>query len=483
MSIEGGVRVKQLISQLNYLDLVSANIVPNINEFTPSLPSKRYPPWLYALSKTKPEIFGDFGLFVEEIIYQSFSSTSPLDYSAIWLSVCRSSPPPKLTSSNNYFKGILDTFRPMFQGHKVAHGECLSHSKGEKSIEGHPDFFCDTFGDQTWIIDVKTTTGFAKMAHATYLQILSYSALARAIGHTNNYIGILLPIQRKILWYDVSAWDSSKYLAILLRESKWVLDDVFVLHSNILGMVERFTSSSCGAHCQKDLLLDYAHKSNGRPLQFFLSNPRGKTVTIDTAITHLSHELPLNVTIFVHAPYIINLCNRDTDCWGVNHLRNELNTAQQLDIKGVVVHVGKSKQLPIRDALNMMEKSIREVLPEASVDCPLILETPAGQGTELCVPIEELMSFYQRFDKAENLKICVDSCHVFAAGYDPVWYLQEWLTHFPESVILMHFNDSEVPRGARTDRHAIPGLGYIGYGRMKQLHDLCVENQIPMIRE
>jgi len=465
-------RVRQLISQLSYPTLVSVGVVPNLALMTPDLPSKRYPPWLYALSKVNPNIFSDFGLFVEEIIYQMISNGS-LDYPSIWSSVCCSPVPDKLTSSNNYFKGILDTFRPMFDGHSIKHGPTLSH----ELIEGHPDFFCDSFGDQTWIIDVKTTTGFAKMADQTYLQILAYSALARANGYTNNYIGVLLPIQRQIVWYDVSNWDSSAYLSLLLRESRWFFDDVSI-HPQ-----QRFTSHHCGSHCRKEDLITYAHGSAGRPLQVFLSNPRGKSVITDSIVAEFSQELPLDGLIFVHAPYIINLSNDEADNWNVQHLSTELTVANTLQFKGVVVHVGKYKQMQVADALNIMESKIREILIHASPDCPLILETPAGQGTELCTTIEELLDFYQRFQGSPNFRICIDSCHVFASGYDPVWYLETWLKRFPESIVLVHFNDSETPRGSRVDRHAIPGLGYIGYRRMQNLHDLCLANNIPMVRE
>lgn len=104
-------------------------------------------------------------------------------------------------------------------------------------------------------------------------------------------------------------------------------------------------------------------------------------------------------------------------------------------------------------------------------------------GIELCADIGEFQDFYNRFGGAPNLKICVDSCHVWAAGYDPGYYLRSWLNKDPHSIGLVHFNDSEVPRGARVDRHYTPGLGFIGYKRLWDVHELCKEQHIPMVRE
>ena len=149
----------------------------------------------------------------------------------------------------------------------------------------------------------------------------------------------------------------------------------------------------------------------------------------------------------------------------------------------MVVHTGKYKDQDVESALNKMEISILKILDVATEGCPLIIETPAGQGTELCSGLTHFQTFYSRFKNDPRLKICIDSCHVFSAGYDPEYYLNNWITKYPGSVTVVHFNDSEVCRGSRVDRHFTPGLGYIGYKRLWAVHEICRQNNIPMVRE
>lgn len=114
-------------------------------------------------------------------------------------------------------------------------------------------------------------------------------------------------------------------------------------------------------------------------------------------------------------------------------------------------------------------------------DCPIILETPAGEGTDLCASIEQLMLFYLRFQGDPRVRLCVHSAHVHGAGYKSSWYLDQWLSRWSESVVLVHFNDSKVCRGSRVDRHHTPGLGRIGYKEMWATHQMWAAKNIPMV--
>lgn len=501
------MRVRQLISQLCYSELVSGGIIPDLTPHTPDLPNKRYPPWLYQRSKSLPEIFSEFGLFIEEIIATAIFNGS-MNYSEIWSRVCSSPPPPELESSKSFFGGIIGTFLSVFKGHTVEHGPTLSSG----NVEGHPDLLCRSFksstearllNDETWLLDVKTTTGFKKMAEESYLQILAYSALLRANGLKSNYIGLLFPIQRQIVWFNLTGWDHTPYLNLLQREALWVNCDQEMLHPSYLeGCIEegavlsptllgtvgrRLFSKITGAHVSKENLIEYSRESAGRPLQVFLGNPRARGLISMQDVVKISSQIPEGTSIFVHAPYIINLAVHQSDpvdgMWGIERLCSELIATRKLKGKGVVVHVGKHKGTDLAEALNQMERSIHKVLEASSPETPLLLESPAGEGTELCSTIEQLMSFYQRFKGTPHFKLCIDLCHVFSAGYDPAWYLNEWLEKFPGSVALVHFNDSKVPRGSRVDLHYPPGLGFIGYKRMWECHQLCVKHGIPMVRE
>lgn len=228
-----------------------------------------------------------------------------------------------------------------------------------------------------------------------------------------------------------------------------------------------------------------------KPCQVFLRSPTsGRGNVSDKVLSScLSVVNKHNAKVFVHAAYIINLCspftrkNPSSDEWILSLLKSDLDISNKAGFKGVVVHVGKRKNIPLSDALNKMEESIRKVLDNASEDSPLIIETPAGQGTEVCTTIEEFSQFYQRFNGDSRVKVCIDTCHVFASGYNPLKYIKRWNELHPSSIQLVHFNDSKEKKGSRKDRHALCGKGYIGINKMSKVADFCNENNIPMVIE
>ena len=136
-------------------------------------------------------------------------------------------------------------------------------------------------------------------------------------------------------------------------------------------------------------------------------------------------------------------------------------------------------------AIDNMFKNILQLLPHIDKTCPLLIETPAGQGTEVLTKIEEFSEFYSRFTKEqkEKVKICIDTCHVFACGYDPAEYLEKWNELQPDSIVLVHFNDSKCECGSKKDRHAPAGEGFIGLEKLNYIIEWCATLNIPMVRE
>ena len=497
------MRVRRLITQFSYPDLVRSGVIPDLSLSTPDVPTKRYPPWIYALKKIHENTFCDFGLFVENVIASTIAS-GMVDYSTIWARCSEIPLPNELTGQNNFIGGIITWANSIFNGYQVEHEPTFKH----KNVEGHPDFVSKT-ENGTWILDCKTTSGFKSMAEQTYLQILAYCALARSRGDTCNYIGILLPLQRQVLWYNLTGWNETPYLLLLIREAKWVKKDAeiydlnsfiemmsgmnkinsaneeeeqVVLGESIVGLPARYlTSGILGHHMSKEAIYDPSFKEIMTPIQIFIANPQGKGFVTQEDLLIIINNTCANTRLFIHSPYIINLCSDEE--WGIERLRHELLAGQQINSKGVVVHVGKYTNQTIEEALNKMEASIRKVLLIATEQCPLIIESPAGQGSEMCVGLGELQAFYDRFNGAPNLKICVDTAHVHGAGYDVEFYLKSWIKRRPGAVVLVHFNDSAVLRGSRVDRHYPAGLGYIGYKRLWAVHELCREHNIPMVTE
>ena len=220
-----------------------------------------------------------------------------------------------------------------------------------------------------------------------------------------------------------------------------------------------------------------------RPYQIFLGNPKSARFNISEEDVALSARV-VSVTganIFVHSQYIINLCNRPS--WQVESLRKNLEYARMIGFKGVVVHVGKSVGKHPGESIMRMRDNILSVLESGSVDCPLLLETPAGQGTETLTGMEEFMDFVASIDD-RRFGICVDTCHTFACGHCPLDYIQRCVSASASSRLrLVHFNDSKTECGSRKDRHEYIGMGHIGLAKMGDIAELCHSNGIPMVVE
>ena len=151
-------------------------------------------------------------------------------------------------------------------------------------------------------------------------------------------------------------------------------------------------------------------------------------------------------------------------------------------LKGVVVHVGKSVGMELGVAHEYMRANLVKALESATDQCPILLETPAGQGSETLTTADDFIAFVQSF-ASPNLRICVDTCHVFASGHDPLEYIQKIWDTDPALLKLVHFNDSATPCGSCLDRHAFIGTGKIGFAGMKAIADYCMEKGVPMLVE
>jgi deoxyribonuclease-4 len=167
----------------------------------------------------------------------------------------------------------------------------------------------------------------------------------------------------------------------------------------------------------------------------------------------------------------------------VKCLADTLTAAAQMGLKGVVVHVGKSTTQEPAQAIANMRTNLLTAMESATADCPILLETPAGQGTELLCKHTEFMEFIEQFDDDPRLRVCVDTCHVFAAGEDPLTYIKQVVLFHADMLKLIHFNDSEEGQGCCKDRHAAPGSGSIGFEKMEAIAEFASAEGVPMVFE
>jgi deoxyribonuclease-4 len=176
--------------------------------------------------------------------------------------------------------------------------------------------------------------------------------------------------------------------------------------------------------------------------------------------------------ITVHASYLINVASSKPDLWKRSYeaLKVEVERAEAIGAEMLVFHPGAYVDADEERGLANIARALRRLLKEtANCDVVICLETMAGQGTTLGHRFEHLARLRDQMGGDSRLGVCLDTCHVFAAGYDirtPETY-EETMRRFDDIVGLenlrcFHFNDSRFELGAGKDRHAHIGEGEIG---------------------
>lgn len=237
---------------------------------------------------------------------------------------------------------------------------------------------------------------------------------------------------------------------------------------------------------QKELIEKFKENRYKMPTQYFSGNPKSFAITqYKNTEVCLEYITKHNIRAYFHAPYIINLARVSSEIeMPLKRLAYELELGPKLGFKGVVVHVGKSLKIPKETALKNMRNNIVSMLEHASEGCPLLIETPAGQGTELLTNIDDFANFYNEFteEQRKKLGVCVDTCHVFSAGYDPYDYLNK-LTECGITVNLLHYNDSKECFGSRKDRHEVIGCGKIPIETLAKCSQKAINENISIVTE
>ena len=232
----------------------------------------------------------------------------------------------------------------------------------------------------------------------------------------------------------------------------------------------------------------------GASHQIFLGSTINKYVYIndkDIALT-AEHVKRYKVSMFTHGPYVFNLSN--PMCSEYEFMKKFLIISSECGFKGVVFHVGKSVKMPIDIALTNMKNIIVTCLESATKECPFLLETPAGQGTETLTKMEDFLNFCIEIDNISKerygesrLGICIDTCHVYSLGYMPMDYINFVLfdeNGDPRNLLkLIHFNDSKTCKNSRKDRHANIGEGQIPLSQFLEIININKIHNIPLIMD
>jgi endonuclease IV len=388
-------------------------------------------------------------------------------------------------------------------------------------VQGHPDVvYKDT------VYDIKTTHSFDKMRSESILQILSYYCLAQLEypGGQITKIGVILPTQRCILTVDLSEWNWEGFwdelkLCVTKKQQR---ENLYNYPPMIVDNFVRTMTNYVGNTVFKADLFEFLRQDtvlrNPRGKQFFVRGRSDSNVTVEddfrnklkSTLSAAAHN-GVDIPVFIHSPYTLNIANpwgndkRLEDSskipWTCERLISLLKFGEEVGIKGVVVHFGqhrqKTKKVTLKNgtkkeyppmsfatAIVNMFCAVNIVAENVSGKCKLLLETPAGETGELCSDRDELISFFLSLPPAtrEKVELCVDTCHVLSAGYDPYEYIQE-TDRCGLKIGLFHYNDSYYPKGCRNDCHASISDGYVGLPALNGVLQYAIKNKIPCVYE
>jgi deoxyribonuclease-4 len=238
--------------------------------------------------------------------------------------------------------------------------------------------------------------------------------------------------------------------------------------------------------------LRYAAETGAEVIQVFVSNPRGWAPSAGDPAEDAKLR-DSGMPVYVHALYLINLGSADQSVASksADALAHALRRGRAIGALGVVVHTGSAvgwdRDLGLRQVGDLLLPLLDSLGEE---DPDLLLEPMAGQGQMLCAAAADLEPYLEALQRHPRAGICLDTCHMFAAGHDlsepgggDAMLREVERAAGPGRVKLVHANDSAAPLGSKKDRHAPIGDGAVGAKAFAELlgHPLLAD--VPFVAE
>ncbi len=236
-----------------------------------------------------------------------------------------------------------------------------------------------------------------------------------------------------------------------------------------------------------------ALKLGASTFAFFTRNPRGGSAkAIDPADVErfqgIARENEFG-KIVAHAPYTLNACSdkADTRRFAGEAFRDDLKRMEFTPGNYYNFHPGSHVGQGAEEGIRLISEMLNASL-SPDMTTTVLLETMAGKGSEVGRSFEELKEIFDRTELSEKLGVCLDTCHVWDAGYDIVGDLDGILTEFDKAIGLnrlkaIHLNDSLNDRGSHKDRHARIGEGHIGWEAFTRIINHPALRELPFILE
>lgn len=231
----------------------------------------------------------------------------------------------------------------------------------------------------------------------------------------------------------------------------------------------------------------------GNTFQFFTRNPRGgKAKAIDEKdieeFLKFKKENGIG-TILAHAPYTLNLCSKDDSVrtFALETMQDDLNRMEYIPGNMYNFHPGSHVGQGVEKGIELISDILNKVIKD-NQSTTVLLETMAGKGTEVGRNFEEIRKIIDKVELDSHIGVCLDTCHVYDAGYDVIHKLEEVLYDFDNIIGLdrlkaIHLNDSKNPYNSHKDRHEKIGAGYIGLEAFRRIINHPKLLDIPMYLE
>lgn len=267
-------------------------------------------------------------------------------------------------------------------------------------------------------------------------------------------------------------------------------------------MIKDFKKPRIGAHTPTSggmakRALGYAQTTGAEVIQVFASNPRSWAISQPNPAADeefRTKAAAMDVETYVHSPFLINL-GSPTQATYLNSLSAtaySLQRAKEIGALGSVVHTGSAVDAEhVEKAWKQIHEGMMPILNALPDDSPfLLLEPTAGQGQSLVKKLDDLENYLKALEYHPKVGICLDTCHVFAAGHDIA--KKGGMTKTIDLLIevagierfkLVHANDSMDVCGALKDRHQNIGDGHIGIDPFKELLAHPAIANVPLILE
>ncbi len=196
--------------------------------------------------------------------------------------------------------------------------------------------------------------------------------------------------------------------------------------------------------------------------------------------------------IVAHASYLINIGSADQALRSksIEALLLELERCSALSITYLVLHPGSHTKTDENLCLTTVAESINQILARYTGNTMILLESMAGQGSTICYTLEQLASILKQVADKKRVGVCIDTCHIFAAGYDisnTEGYQAFWRSYDEilgiDTLKAIHLNDSKKSCGSRVDRHEHIGYGALGIEAFKLLMNDTRFFDVPKILE